>query len=285
MKRLDLRNLLALPMILMLAAGCTAPTGRLQITAMCSESLKANPQIYQRVEILPIWFTTSAYAYSGLTRGELAQIASAAGRKIAADLAASLTNRGYQVVGEARALCSEDDLAAYDVETRQWLDEARVEFWWLTQNVRKAARAGTLDQPFKYKFKAPLLQLQKKLGGEQADALMLVESSAFLETPAGRRKRALWSWTGAPVVSTEDEASANTGERAGAVVPDGTAPAECPVTIEHTIAIVDPRTQDVLLWTSVVTPGADVRESVDLHVTIFDLLSDLPLIETATKGQ
>ena len=274
-------NLLALGTVMMLAGGCAAPAGRLQITAMSSESMKANPQAYKRMAIVPIWFTTSAYSYSGLSSSELTQIANAASQGTAAVLAATITNRGYQVVGEVRAVCSENDLAAFDAETRQLLDEVRVEFWALTQDARMAARAGTLGQPFKYKLKAPLLQLQKKLVGAPADALVLMDSTVFVETPAGRRKRLFWSWTGAPLVNMGSNAALFTGETAS--VPDGTAPVNCPATIEHTIAIVDPRTQDVLLWTSVVTPGANVREPADLRVTIFDLLSALPLIEPPTR--
>jgi hypothetical protein len=278
-------KLLALGTVMMLTAGCTAPTGRLQITAMSSGSLKANPKAYQRLAIVPIWFTTSAYDYSGLTRNELTQIANAAGQKTAADLAATITNRGYQMVGEARALCCEDDLAAYDAETRQLLDEVRVEFWWLTQMARTAASAGTLDQPFRYKLKAPLLRLQKKLGVVQADALVLVDSTVFVETSAGRGKRVLWNWTGAPLVTSTVDTMAFVGEKAGPIAPATTTAVSCPATVEHTIAIVDPRTQDVLLWTSVLTPGANVRESVDLRVTIFDLLSALPLIDVSAQAR
>jgi hypothetical protein len=278
-KPIYLWNWLALGAVMLLTAGCTAPVGRLQITAMSSESLKANPKAHQRLAIVPVWFTTSACAYSGLTSSELAPIANAAGQNTAADLAATITNRGYQVVGEARALCCEADLMAYDVETRQLLDEVRVEFWWLTQMARTAASAGTLDQPFRYKLKAPLLQLQKKLGVMQADALVLVDSTVFVETSAGRGKRVLWNWTGAPPVNPAVPGTALEGGKTGTNAPSGTSALSCPATIEHTIAIVDPRTQDVLLWAAAITPGADVREAVDLHVTIFDLLSALPLIE------
>ncbi|MFZ0829128.1 MAG: hypothetical protein WAO02_17075 [Verrucomicrobiia bacterium] len=271
-------NLLTLGTVMVLAAGCAAPTGRLQITAMCSGSLKANPKDFQRLAIVPIWFTTSAYAYSDLTRSELTQMANAAGQETAAVLASTITNRGYQVVGNAQALCCEDDLAAFDAETLQLLDEVRVEFWWLTQNARAAARAGTLDQPFRYKLKAPLLQLQHKLGVTQADALVLVDSTVLVETPAGRWKRLLWNWTVAPAVAPVADATAFDGGLAGTNASDATTALGCPATIEHTIAIVDPRTSDVLMWASVVTPGANVRESVDLRVTIFDLLSALPLI-------
>jgi hypothetical protein len=279
-----LSNGLALGAVMMLAAGCAAPTGRLQITAMSSKSFKANPQAYQRLAIVPIWFTTSVYGYSGLTSSELTQIAKAAGQMTAAILAETITNRGYQVIGEARALCCEDALAGFDVETRQLLDEVRVEFWGLTQMARAAARAGTLDQPFKYKLKAPLLQLQKKLGVAQADALVLVDSTVFVETPAGRGKRLLWNWTGAPLVTTAVDTTAFVEGKAGANPPGETVAAGCPATIEHTIAIVNPRTQDVLLWTSVLTPGADARKSVDLRVTLYDLLSALPLIGPPNPG-
>jgi hypothetical protein len=243
---------------MMLTASCTAPAGRLQITAMRNESLPLNPEAHKRLTIVPIWFTTSAYRYSGLTSSELMQIACAASQKTASCLAASITNRGYQVVGEGRALCREDDLAAYDADTRQLLDEVRVEFWWLTQSVRTEARGRTSGLPFRYKLKAPLLQLQEKLGAAPADALVLVDSTMFVETSTGRGKRLLRNWTGAPL---------------------GAAAVSCPAAIEHTMAIVDPRTQEVLLWTSVLTPGANVRESADLRVTVFDLLSALPLIE------
>jgi hypothetical protein len=281
-KPIYLWTVLAPGMVIMLATSCAAPTGRLQITAMSSESLKANPKAYQHLAIVPVWFTTSAYGYSGLTSSELTQMANAAGQKTAAILAATLTSRGYQVVGEARALCCEDDLAAYDAETRQLLDEVRVEFWGLTQMARAAAGAGTLDQPFKYKLKAPLLQLRKKLGVSQADALVLVDSTVLVETPAGRRKRVLWNRTGAPQGAPAVPATDLTGGQTGTNAPAGAAALSCPA-IEHTIAIVDPHTQDVLLWTSVQTPGADACEAVDLRVTIFDLLSALPLIETSAK--
>ncbi len=271
-------------MVVMLTAGCVAPPGRLQITAMRSGVLQSNPKAYQRLAIVPVWFTTSDYVYSGLTSSELAQIANLAGQRTAANLAWTVTNRGYQVVGTVRALCCEDDLAAYDAETRRLLDEVRIEFWALTQMAHTAAGAGTLDQPFKYKLKAPLLQLQKKLGVTQADALVLMDSTVVVETPSGRWKRTLWNWTGAPLVTTPAGTTTLAGSETGTNAPGATAAVSCPATIEHTIAIVDPRTQDVLLWTSVVTPGANVRESVDVHVTVFDLLSALPLIEPATKG-
>jgi hypothetical protein len=277
-------TLLVLGAVMMLAAGCVAPAGRLQITAMRSKSLQADPRAYQRLAIVPIWFTTSAYSYSGLTSGELTQIANAAGQNTAIVLAAAITNRGYQVIGKTRAICGEDDLAAYDAETRQLLDEVRVEFWWLTQMVRTAASAGTLDQPFQYKLKAPLLQLREKLGVPPADALVLVESSVVVETPAGREKRVLWNWTGAPLVTAATRTAAFVEGQTGTDAPAATAALSSPAGIQHTIAIVDPRTQDVLLWTSVLTPGANVRDSADLRVTIFDLLSALPLIEPPNQG-
>jgi hypothetical protein len=274
--------LLSLGTVMILTGGCSAPAGRLQITAMSRASFKANPKAYQRLAIVPVWFTTSEYAYSGLSRSELTQIANTAGQKTAADLAAAITNRGYQVVGEVRALCSEGDLAAFDAETRQLLDQVRVEFWSLTQYARTAANAGILGQPFKYKLKAPLLQLQKKLGASQADALVLVDSTVFVETPAGRSKRLLWNWTGATLFPPAD-ATAFEGNEAGASVPGEMPAMGSPATMEHTLAIVDPGTQDVLLWTSVLTPGANVRDAVDLRVTVFDLLSALPLIEPSPK--
>lgn len=269
---------------LTLVAGCAAPAGRLQITAMSSESLKTNPKAYQRLAIVPIWFTTSAFSYSGLTSGKLMQIARTAGQQTAVVLAATITNRGFQVVGAARTVCCEEDLASYDAETRQLLDEVRVEFWALTQMAQAAASAGTLDQPFKYKLKAPLLQLQKKLNVPQADALVLMDSTVVVETPAGRWKRLLWNWTGAPLVTNAVQATevAGAGNRGNA--PAELAAVSCPACIEQTITIVDPRTQDVLLWTSVLTPDADVRDPVDLRVALFDLLSALPLIEPPSRG-
>ena len=276
--------LLSLETVMILTAGCAAPAGRLQITAMSRDSFKANPKSHQRLAIVPIWFTTSAYAYSGLTRSELTQIANTAGQNTAAMLASSITNRGYQVVGEVRAICSEDDLTAFDAETCQLLDQVRVEFWSLTQYARTAADAGILGQPFKYKLKAPLLQLQKKLGLSQADALVLVDSTVFVETPTGRGKRLLWNWTGATPF-TPAEATTFVGDEAGASAPGEMRAMGSPASIEHTLAIVDPGTQDVLLWTSVITPGANVREAVDLRATVFDLLSALPLIEPPARDK
>jgi hypothetical protein len=269
---------------MMLTASCTAPAGRLQITARRHESLPLNPKAYQRLEIVPIWFTTSAYRYSGLTSSELMQIGSSASQKTAAFLAATITNRGYQVVGETRVLCGEDDLAAFDAETRQLLDAVRVEFWWLTQSVRTEAGAGTSGLPFRYKLKAPLLRLQEKLGAAPVDALVLVDSTVLVETSTGRGKRLLWNWTGAPLVTIVHSPAFGSGQ-ANTNAPGNPAAVSCPATIEHTLAIVDPRTQDVLLWTSVRTPGANVRESVDLRVTVFDLLSALPLIEPPPEPQ
>jgi hypothetical protein len=284
MKPLYLWNSLALGAAMMLTASCAAPTGQLQITAMSHESLKANPEAHQRLVIVPIWFTTSAYRYSGLTSSELTQIACAAGQKTAAILTATITNRGYQVVGEVQALCCEDDLAAFDAETRQLLDDVRVEFWWLTQSIRAAAGAATSELPFRYKLKAPLLQLQRKLGVAPAEALVLVDSTVFVETPTGRGKRLLWNWTGAPLVTTAVHAITFGGGMTDTNAPGGKAAVSCPTAIEHTIVIVDPHTRDVLLWTSVLTPGANVREFVDLRVTVFDLLAALPLIETPTPA-
>ena len=269
--------------VMMLTVSCTAPTGRLQMNALRSESLSANPATYQRLAIVPIWFTTSAYNYSGLDSHELAQIANVAGQKTATCLAAAITNRGYQVVGEVRALCGEEDLAALDPETRQLLDAVRVELWWLTQSVRAAGGAGSAELPFRYRLKAPLLQLQQKLGVPQADALVLVDSTVFVETSTGRRKRLLWNWTGAPPVTVANQTKALVGGLSDTNALGRRAAVGSPAAIEHTIAIVDPRTQDVLLWTSVLTPGANVREAADVRVTVFDLLSALPLIEPAAK--
>ncbi len=280
MKITYLWTLLALTLV----AGCAAPAGRLQITAMSSESLKTNPKAYQRLAIVPIWFTTSAFSYSGLTSSKLMQIARTAGQQTAVVLAATITNRGYQVVAEARAVCCEADLASDDAETRQLLDEVRVEFWALTQMAQAAAGAGTLDQPFKYKLKAPLLQLQKKLNVPQADALVLMDSMVVVETPAGRWKRLLWNWTGASQVTNAVHATELAGAGNWGSASTELATVSCPVCIEQTITIVDPRTQDVLLWTSVLTPDADVRDPVDLRVTLFDLLSALPLIEPPGRG-
>ena len=278
-------NLLVVATVTVLAAGCTVPRGRLQITAMTHESLKSNPEVYKRVEIVPIWFTSSAYCYSSLTRSELMQIASTAGEKTAALLAETFTNRGYLVVGNVRALCCEDDLAAFDDDTRRLLDEVRVEFWSLTESVRAAAATGVPGLPFRYKLKAPLLQLHRKLGGSQANVLALVDSTVFVETPTGHGKRVLWNWTGAPLITTADAVKALVDGKADAGLPGVTVALGSPAAIEHTIALVDLHTQDVLLWTSVLTPGANVRESVDLRVTVFDLLSALPLIEPVADRQ
>jgi hypothetical protein len=285
MKFVYLRNLLALAMGLTLAAGCAAPVGRLQITAMSHESFKRNPEAHGHMAIVPIWFTTSACRYSGLNGSELKQIAGAAGQKTASLLAMTITNRGYQVVGDVRALTCEDDLAAFDAETRQLLDEVRMEFWSLNQIIRATAGTGLSTPPFRCKMKAPLLELQKKLGVTQAEALVLVDSTVFVETPAGRWKRVLWNWTGAPLVSAAVRTKALGEGKTGDGDAGRPAALNSPASIEHTIAIVDPATQDVLLWTTVLTPGANARESVDLRVTIYDLLSALPLLEPKTKGQ
>jgi len=267
--------------VMWLTASCTAPAGHLQITARRSESLQVNPAAYKRLAIVPLWFTTSAYSNGGLDSSELAQIANVAGQKTAVCLAATITNRGYQLAGGARALCSEEDLATLDPETRQLLDAVRVELGWLTQSVRATANAGSQELPFRYKLKAPLLPLQKKLGVPQADALVLVDSTVFVETSTGRGKRLLWNWTGAPLATVANQTKALFGGPSDTNAPARRAASGSPAAIEHTIAIVDPYTQDVLLWTSVLTPGADVRDPADVRVTVFDLLSALPLLEPA----
>jgi len=163
----------------------------------------------------------------------------------------------------------------------------RADFWQLNLDIHDAT-----NLPFSLKLKTPLTLLAK-LGDPQADVLVLVDSTAFVETPRDRHKRYAWNVTGGPLLTAVGDALligvtvvAIGGGGAGGV-PDmnlmsSMAMMSNPNYIHETIAIIDLRTQDVLFWNSTNRKGKDLREPDQLKAATTVLLSDLRPITRQT---
>jgi len=195
------------------------------------------------------------------------------------------------VLNPVRVNCSEADLAGFDADTRQLLDQLRAEVWQLGKEISEADSAKASSPAFRYRFNSSLSPLLTKLGGTNAEALVLVDMAASLETPHHRHKRYAWNGTGGPLLTVAGNAAligimgvAMAGGAGG--VPEYhfvNGLMQNPNTCSQVIAIVDPKTQDVLLWNLTVARGTDLRKPGQLNAAISDLLAGLPQITGETS--
>jgi hypothetical protein len=243
------------------------------------QSMRNNPKAYTHVVVAPIWFSAAADCDRSFSSNELARITSEAGRETAAIITQGFTNKGYHVIGPGGAICSDGDLNALDAETCALLAQVRGDFRQLNLDIH-----GATNPPICFKLNTPL-PLLTKLCGSQADALVLVDSTAYLETSHQRHQRYTWNGTGGPLLTAGRDALlasvmvlAIAGGAGGA--PDmtlmaGTALMSNPNYIHQTIAIIDLRTQDVLFWNSTSRKGKDLREPDQLKAALAALLSGI----------
>ncbi len=289
------------------ATGCVSPTNNIQTSATppaltkeryVNEAttftrgvMRLTPQAFAHVVIVPIWFSVDANCDGSFTSNELAQVAGDAGQETASIFAKDFAGSGYQVLNPVRVNCSEEDLADFDADTRQLLDQLRAEVWQLGKEISEANSALAFSPAYRYKFKSSLSPLLTKLGGTNAEALVLVDMAASLETPHHRHKRYAWNGTGGPLLTVAGNAGLMGIIAVGIAGGAGGVPhfsginalMKTPNTVSQVITIVDLKTQDVLLWNSTVARGTDLRKPGQLNAAISDLLAGLPQITGKTS--
>lgn len=260
-------------------------------TAFTRGVMRLTPQAFAHVVIVPIWFSVDANCDGSFASNELAQVAGDAGQETASMFAKDFAASGYQVLNPVRVNCSEADLAGFDADTRQLLDQLRAEVWQLGKEISETNSAKASSPAFRYRFNSSLSPLLTKLGGTNAEALVLMDMAASLETPHHRHKRYAWNGTGGPLLTVAGNAAligimgvAMAGGAGG--VPEYrfvNGLMQNPNTCSQVIAIVDPKTRDVLLWNLTVARGTDLRKPGQLNAAISDLLAGLPQITGETS--
>lgn len=206
--------------------------------------MKANPDSYRHVRILSLALTSRVVTDSNLTTNDLVLLSRSLGTNLLNGLTRVLGDKGYQVTHTCNPLCTAEDWEELDRKTEGLATEARTNLVTLGEEIY-ANQPNEKFSPSAYKLPPSVAALEKKLGQEEVDLLVLLDSSVFVESLEAKHKRDTWNWTGGAILTP--------------VVVGlglfGTGPGDLPLKhsqswIAHTILIADARTLDVLYWNS-----------------------------------
>lgn len=270
----------------------------------------SQPANHQRVEILPVWFESAGNVDHTLTTNDLQTLSRRAGENLSIAVQETLLSKGYEIVGPVEILPGEENLSRLNPETRRQLDAVRLDFCenllrpYASANSEKPLtfranstlgffrymatpdpkRAVMEQNPFHYHFTPALTNQAARPGAANAAALLLVDTKAFFESKHNHTKRTVWNWTGGGVV-TVTEAGVNLAVVAAAAL-SGAGGAPVPIwvdpfwhssnSLQHNIALVDARSQEVLWLNRQSFKHKNPRDPKVLKDTVTGTLSDLP---------
>src|SRR2546425_7350477 len=120
------------------------------VTKSIKDRIAAHPDAYCRVEVLPIWFEGSAVMDASLTADELKALNRQVGTNLLTALKQVLADKGYEVVQTGPVLCGDEDLEAFDADTRRLLGAVRTHFVDLSQQIY-ANRPNLKGKSLEYK--------------------------------------------------------------------------------------------------------------------------------------
>jgi len=301
-----LQNLLALAG---LVSGCKTAFRTVDARFM------AQPAEHQRVQILPVWFEGAGNVDRTLTTNDLQALSRQAGENLSAAVQETLLSKGYEIVGPVEILPGDEKLSRLNPEIRQQLEAARLEF--CENLLRPYASAGsdklltfrtnsTLSfvrwmstwnpaalepNPFHCRMAPVLTDLAARLGTDNAEAFLLVDTKAFFESKRHHTKRVVWNCTGGGLL-TVTEVGVNAAVLAAAAL-SGASSAPVPIWVDpfwhsnnsfqHNVALVDVCMGEVLWLNRQNFKRKDPRDAGALAETVANAFLDLPPIRGVTS--
>ena len=255
----------------------------------------SQPAAYRRVQVLPVWFAGAGNVDHSLATNEIQALCRQTGESLSTAIRETLCSKGYEVTGPVNILSGDKTSPGLDAETRQQLETLRIDFCEgllrpyasvvTDQPLTLRTNAGT--NPFHHQMTSPIARVAARLGGTNAVAVLLVDTRVFFESRHKQTKRLWWNWTGGGVIATT-EVGVNLAVVAAAVLAGaGSAPGPIWIdpfwhsdnSIQHSIALVDIRTQEVLWLNRQDFKHQDPSDPEILMKTVAGMLADLPPID------
>lgn len=270
----------------------------------------AQPANFRQVQILPVWFEGAGNIDPSLTTSDLQALCRQAGEDLASSVQKELRSKGYQVVGRVQVLHDDETLSPSAVEIRPSLEAVRVDFCRNLPGQFPSPADGrpltfqtnttlgffrymaTWDHarfehnPFHYRMTASLTNVLAGCGATNVQAVLLVDCRAFFESQHNHTRRTVWNWTGGGLIAVT-EVGANLALVTVEVLAGGggSLPGiwvdpfrHSSNFLQHNIALVDVRTQEVLWLNLQGFNRKDPRDPEILRETVADTLVDLPRI-------
>ena len=277
----------------------------LTVTAGCrsfrtmSPEFAAHPAAYRRIAVAPICLHASGQLDKTLGPMEVETQGHAIASNLGIALQETLRAKGYDTAGPVTVVSCEQDYAAMDSEIRKELEEVRREIQGPlfdyafpelragatnslgSQRLTRTLTVGTFGggfwnskEPFHFRMNSRVSDLPSKLGCSDADALLVMDTSVFFESPAHAAKRAAWNWTGGALIFLVEIAAAGAGGGSASSMPDPFL--HTCSSVDNTIVLLDPRTQEVLWFDERYVPQTDGRRSEKLKFSINTALTYFP---------
>jgi hypothetical protein len=276
------------------------------------ERFMAQPAAHRQVQILPVWFEGAGNVDPSLTTNDLQALSRQAGKDLAGAVQQELQAKGYRVAGPVQIWRTNEIPARLAAEIGPSLEIVRVDFCQTLPGQFPVPTAGapltfrtntTLSffrymatsnpkrvrlehNPFHYRMTSSLTNVLGRLGATNAQAVLLVNTKAFFESPHHHTKRAVWNWTGGGLIAVT-EVGVNVALLAVPVLAGSSSPPP-PIwadpfwhssdSLQHNVALVDARTGEALWLNRQDFKRKDPRDAEVVTDTVADTMADLPTI-------
>jgi len=233
--------------------------------------MKAHPDAYRHVGILSLALSSQSMTDSSLTTNDLNLLSRHLGTNLLNAITRAFTDKGYQITRACDPLCTAEDWEELDRKTDGLATEVRTNLFALSEELY-ANRPNENFKPIDYKIPACVVALGKKLGQEDVDVLVLLDSRVYVETSEAQHKRDRWNWTGGAILTP-----LVVGMGVFARLPGGPElPLKhSPAWVAHTILIADGHSLEVLYWNSGTFLHEDARNTEAMRAKFRELLADL----------
>jgi hypothetical protein len=272
----------------------------------------SQPAKYRRVQVLPVWLLGAGNVDHSLTTNQLAALSRKAEAAVEAAVQAHLQAKCFELTSPVQVLRSNQMYVGSAAAIAQPLEAVRVD---LSANPQWQHSAGGPDQPlcfraapkpssargeggpaavrarlepnpFHYQMTPALTNVLAHLGATNADAVLLVETKAFFESENHCTKRVVYNCTGGGVLAVTEVGFNAALFLAAALAGSHSAPSVIWVdpfwhscnSIQHTVALVDARTGEVLWLNRQSFRRQDPRDANVLSRTMATTLFDLPML-------
>ena len=257
--------------VLAAAAGSIAGCASNQfVRESIPDRMKAHPDAYRHVGILSLALRSQAITDSSLTTNDLKLLSRRLGTNLLNALTLAFSDKGYQVTLACNPLCTHDDWEELDRQTGGLASEARTNLIALSEEIY-ANRPNEKFNPIDYKIPPSVAALASKLGQEDVDVLVLLDSKVYVESPEAHHKRNQWNWTGGAILTPVVVGIGLFGGAGGA--PDRPLKYS-PAWVAHTILIADAHSQEVLYWNSRTFLREDARDTEAMRGKFRELMND-----------
>jgi hypothetical protein len=274
------------------------------------ERFMVQPAAHRHVQILPVWFEGAGNIDHTLTTNDLQALYRQADKNLVRAVQRELQSKGYNVVGQVQ-LPHVDKKSFQPVGvTLQPLEVVRVDFcknllgqfpcptegrpltFQTNTTLGFFSYMATWDHarlehnPFHYQMTPSLSNVLTCIGATNSEAILLVDTKAFFESEHKQAKRIIWNWTGGGLIAVT-EVGVNVALFAVAALAESSSPPP-PIwadpfwhsdnSLQHSIALVDARTREVLWLNRQDFKHQDPRDAQVLADTVAGTLADLPPI-------